>query len=155
MERSKAEEVCSNINVTATKDKCFVQILDFLRSGHHCGGGEVEEANMGNEASLTWLDVKPVNRQVSNPTFFSNFKLTSVSYRLHRIWPTLGILLEDQTFRTGRVLRVKKTMQKRMKTQYGSATEAAEDKLVALVLFWQCRNKAVITNTGLKLDEFV
>ena len=64
--------------------------------------------------------------------------------------------MEDQTFRTGRVLRVKKTMQKRMKTQYGSATdEAAEDKLVTLVLFWQCRNKAVITNTGLKLDEFV
>ena len=77
MERSKAEEVCNNINVFAKKDKqILLQILDFLRSGHHCGGGEVEEANIGNEASLTWLDVKPVNRQVSNPTFFRNFKLT-------------------------------------------------------------------------------
>jgi len=58
MERSKAEE-----------------ILDFLRREHQCGngGGDVQEANIGNEASLTWLDVKPVNRQIaSNLANFGN-----------------------------------------------------------------------------------
>ena len=68
MERSKAEEVC-NINAIAMESQIELQILDFLRNGHQCG--EVGEANAGNEASLTWLDVKPVNRQV--PTFSSIF----------------------------------------------------------------------------------
>ena len=49
--------------------------------------------------------------------------------------------MEDQTFRTGRALRVKKTMQKRMRTPYGSATESIdkEKKLDTLVFFWECR----------------
>ena len=67
MERSKAEEV-RNVNVVAVEFKIALQILHFLRSGHHCG--DVDEV-VGNEASLTWLDVKPVNRQV--PTFSSIF----------------------------------------------------------------------------------
>ena len=75
MERSKAEEVC-NINVIAMELQIELQILDFLRNGHQCG--EVGEANTGNEASLTWLDVKPVNRQVSNPTFLAIFKLSEL-----------------------------------------------------------------------------
>merc|ERR1711974_183221 len=58
MERRKAEE-----------------ILDFLRSGHRCGGEVGSQANtvIGNVASLTWLDVKPVNRQIaSNLANFGN-----------------------------------------------------------------------------------
>ena len=63
MERSKAEEVC-NVNVIGTELQIALQILQFLRSGHQCG--EVGDEVVGNGASLTWLDVKPVNRQVSN-----------------------------------------------------------------------------------------
>ena len=57
----------------ATEDKYFfLQILDYLRSEHQCGE---EVGEVGNEApSLTWLDVKPVNRQVYNHTFLPTFK---------------------------------------------------------------------------------
>ena len=91
-----------------------------------------------NEASLTWLDVKPVNTQVHNPTFFLlqlfHFFFSKFSHRLRRIWPTLEIPLEDQTSRTGRALRVKKTMQKRMKTPFGSATEAVDNFLFSFAV---------------------
>lgn len=76
MERSKAEEV-RNVNVVAVEFKIALQILHFLRSGHHCG--DVDEV-VGNEASLTWLDVKPVNRQV--PTFSSIFTHKKKTYFL-------------------------------------------------------------------------
>ena len=61
--------------------------------------------------------------------------------------------MADQIFRTERAKRVKKAVQKRTKTLYGSATELKlqEKKITMSLLFCfgtACRNKAVMTKTG-------